>query len=277
MPIISSGQIGLLNDIDAEFSQGAADVSLIGAATLAGISTGDVSIFSFYGLSDVVLSSVSTNSTTGISTSAMTANGNVTNDGGGTITSRGFYFGTSATYTSNTKYTVGSGTGAFSKVFSGLGSGSTRYITAFSINSAGETVGGTVTSATTQPTLPYTWSHGMFDQLATGFMCTQYPVRNLANPNWHGGTNTTGTTVNCNVYDSGVNASCYSTAWNGGGWSGSNGTVAVGGQSPQNRTITMTNGSGSNILTSGNLNVYVSNSASGYASTNSYMGRLNFS
>ncbi len=275
MPIISSGEIGLLNDIDDEFSQGGADVSLIDAATAAGISTGDVSMFGFYGLSDAVLSSVSTNTTTSISTSAMTANGNVTNDGGGTILYRGFYFGTSTNYASNSKYTVAGTTGSFSRVFSGLGSGSTRYITAFSINSQGETVGSTVTSSTTQPTVPYTWTKGYSDYLSANYQCYQYPVRNIVGPIWQGGTNTIGT-ITCHVYDSGTNAGCWNTRWNGGGWSGSTGTLATGAAIPVNRTVTMTNNGSSSTQVVGAFGIYVNNSASGYATSHSLLGYQRF-
>jgi len=51
MPILASGEIGLINDIDAEFDQGTEDISLLGAATLAGLPAGEVSMSDFYGLS----------------------------------------------------------------------------------------------------------------------------------------------------------------------------------------------------------------------------------
>lgn len=154
MPITSSGQIALIADIEAEFDQiGTDDISLFQARTDAGLSDGEVAFTDFYGLSDAVAPSVTTNSNTSIGTSSITANGNVTSDGGATVTSRGFYFGTSSNYASNSKYTVGSGTGSFSNNFTGLSSSTTHYATAFAINSAGESVGSTVSSATTQPSI----------------------------------------------------------------------------------------------------------------------------
>jgi hypothetical protein len=51
MPIVSSGQIALIEDIDATFDQGTDDISLLDAAVLAGLPTGEVSMTDFYGLS----------------------------------------------------------------------------------------------------------------------------------------------------------------------------------------------------------------------------------
>ena len=51
MPITGSGQIALVEDIDATFDQGTEDISLLDAAVLAGLPTGEVSMTDFYGLS----------------------------------------------------------------------------------------------------------------------------------------------------------------------------------------------------------------------------------
>ena len=51
MPIVSSGQIALIEDIDATFDQGTDDISLNSAAALAGLPSGEVSMTDFYGLS----------------------------------------------------------------------------------------------------------------------------------------------------------------------------------------------------------------------------------
>lgn len=150
MPIVSSGQIGLIADIEAEFDQaGTEDISLLTARDDAGLGSGQVSMTDFYGLSDVVAATVVTNSASSVSYNSMTINGNVTGDGGGTVSSRGFYFGTSSNYASNTKYTVGSGTGAFSRSMTSISASTTYYITAFAINEAGEVRGSTVSQATT--------------------------------------------------------------------------------------------------------------------------------
>ena len=117
----------------------------------------------FYGYVDAVAPSVSTNSATSITTSSMVAQGNVTNDGGATITQRGFYFGTnSSSPTNNAKYTVSGTTGSFSRTFSGLSSNTTYYYWAFATNSAGTTYGSRITQLTEYPyTFSSTTHHNM--------------------------------------------------------------------------------------------------------------------
>lgn len=92
--------------------------------------------------------SVTTNSNSNISYNSMRANGEVTSDGGATVTERGFYFGTSSNYASNPKYTSGSGTGSYNRTMSGLSASTTYYATAYALNAAGETRGSTVSSST---------------------------------------------------------------------------------------------------------------------------------
>ena len=56
-----------------------------------------------------------------ITTSGATSGGNITNDGGSTITSRGICWGTSPNPTTADNYSVnGSGTGSFTSNLSGL-------------------------------------------------------------------------------------------------------------------------------------------------------------
>ena len=149
MPITDSGQISLIADIAGEFtSLGTSNVGLFAARDEAGLSAGQVAMTQFYNLSDAVASTVSTDSTANVSTGQIRVYGNVTNDGGATITERGFYFGTSSNYASNTKYTVSGTTGSFNRLFTGLSSNTTHYYTAYAINSVGETRGTTKSQAT---------------------------------------------------------------------------------------------------------------------------------
>jgi len=152
MPIITTGEISLIGDIEAEFDQtGSTDISLAQAGVDAGLGSSDLAMTDFYGLSDALAPTVSTGGVNSITSSRLRIYGTVSSDGGATVTSRGFYFGTSSNYLNNTKYTVGSGTGTFNRTFNGL-SGSTTYrYTAFAINSAGESVGATATQATSAP------------------------------------------------------------------------------------------------------------------------------
>jgi hypothetical protein len=151
MPITSSGEIALIADIEAEFDQtGTEDISLIQAATDAGVSP---NMFSFYGESDVSTPTVTTNAATSVTHNSMVLNGNLTNTGGGSITSHGFYFGTSSNYASNSKYNLGAkgSTGTFNNSRTGLNASTTYYFTAFAVNSAGEAVGTTSSISTAAP------------------------------------------------------------------------------------------------------------------------------
>lgn len=149
MAVVSSGEIKIIGDVNLEINGNTTDtdVSLTTLSTGAGFSEPHA-LTEFYGYTDAIAPTVATNTATSVGTSSMILNGNVTSDGGATVTSRGFYFGTSSTYTSNTKYTVGSGTGTFSTTRTGLSQNTTYYITAFAINSAGESVGTTISQKT---------------------------------------------------------------------------------------------------------------------------------
>jgi hypothetical protein len=75
----------------------------------------------------------------------MILNGNVTSNGGDTVTSRGFYYGTDSTYSNNPKSTILSGgTGTFTLGATDNTVNTTYYITAWAINCSGESVGSTV-------------------------------------------------------------------------------------------------------------------------------------
>ena len=132
-------------------------ISLRELSAEAGFSSPDT-MREFYGYVDAVIPSVTTNNNAAVSETTMTLNGNVTSDGGASVTSRGFYFGTNPTYTSNTKVNVGSGTGAFSTTRTGLSNGTTYYRTAFAINSVGEGIGATKTDTTQNPLISVTAS-----------------------------------------------------------------------------------------------------------------------
>ena len=84
--------------------------------------------------------SVSTISATSITTNSATLNGNVTSDGGSTVTSRGFVYGTSSDNFSCAEE-CGSGTGVFNKTISALSPGTTYYYKAFAVNNAGRVFG----------------------------------------------------------------------------------------------------------------------------------------
>ena len=154
MGVPSSGQLRLNADINLEINGtgSGTDVSLNGLSISAGFSAPN-GMEEFYGYVDAIAPSVTTSANSSVGSSSMTSNGNVTADGGATITQRGFYFGTSSNYASNPKYSVAGTTGAFSRSNTGLSGGTTYYSTAYAINSVGETRGSTISSATSVPVL----------------------------------------------------------------------------------------------------------------------------
>jgi hypothetical protein len=90
---------------------------------------------------------LTTNASTSISNNAATFNGDVTSDGGSTVTERGFVYSTSdATPTIGeggvTQQTVSGTTGAFSYNASSLSANSTYYVQAYATNTSGTTYGG---------------------------------------------------------------------------------------------------------------------------------------
>lgn len=101
----------------------------------------------------VVLPTVTTSATITVTVTTAAVSGEVTNLGGGTVTSRGFCYSTSATPDLTDSYvSVGSGLGTFSTVLTGLSASTTYYLRAFATNEAGTSYGAERTF-TTSPTL----------------------------------------------------------------------------------------------------------------------------
>lgn len=98
--------------------------------------------------------SITTNSATNITETTATLNGNVTSDGGATITQRGFYWSsTDNTPDSDDNPTAVSGTtGSFSKSLTGLTPNTTYYYVAFATNSQGTKTGAVQSFKTNQET-----------------------------------------------------------------------------------------------------------------------------
>ena len=96
-------------------------------------------------------------SATSITSNSATTGGDITSDGGATVTSRGLVYGTSAG-SATFSVTSGTGTGTYSIGLTGLTPATTYYVRSFATNSVG-TVYGTETSFTTiaiAPTLTTT-------------------------------------------------------------------------------------------------------------------------
>ena len=94
---------------------------------------------------------VTTGDVTNITTTAATCSGDVTSDGGASVTARGVCWSTSENpTTSNSKTTDGTGTGAFTSSLTGLTPNTTYYVRAYATNSV-ETSYGEQRSFESQP------------------------------------------------------------------------------------------------------------------------------
>lgn len=98
-------------------------------------------------LVSTIAPTVTTNtSITSITCSTAVSGGDVTSDGGATVTARGVCWNTSTNpTTSNSKTTDGTGTGAFTSNITGLTTGTTYYVRAYATNSVGTSYGSNVT------------------------------------------------------------------------------------------------------------------------------------
>jgi hypothetical protein len=101
------------------------------------------------------LATITTSPITSISFTSAKSGGNVTNDGGSTVTSRGICWGTSPNpTTANSFVTNGTGTGVFTSNLTGLTPNTTYYVRAFAINSGGTVYGNQYSFTTLSLALP---------------------------------------------------------------------------------------------------------------------------
>ncbi len=93
---------------------------------------------------------------TGITSTGGTGGGNVTSDGGASVTVRGICWSTSTnpTIALTTKTSNGTGTGSFTSTLSGLTGGTLYYVRAYATNSSGTSYGADVTFTTAAATVP---------------------------------------------------------------------------------------------------------------------------
>ena len=98
---------------------------------------------------------VTTTAATNITQSTATSGGNVTSDGGATVTARGVCWSTTSGPTTAGNHTTdGTGTGTFVSILTGLTGGTLNYIRAYATNSAGTSYGNELTFTTlTFPTV----------------------------------------------------------------------------------------------------------------------------
>jgi hypothetical protein len=99
------------------------------------------------------LPSISTTAITGITENSAGSGGNITNDGGASVTTRGVCWKTtSGPTTSNSKTSDGAGSGSFASSLTGLTAGTTYYVRAYATNSAGTAYGNELSFTTSAPT-----------------------------------------------------------------------------------------------------------------------------
>lgn len=118
--------------------------------------TGTVGAANLFLATNVVASTatVTTATQSGVTSSSATLGGNVTADGGASVTDRGIVWATTATpTTSNNKVTNGSGTGSFSGTVSGFPASTLIYVRAYATNSAGTAYGSQISFTTSGPVL----------------------------------------------------------------------------------------------------------------------------
>jgi M6 family metalloprotease-like protein len=97
----------------------------------------------------VVVPTVSTTAATSVTTNSAVSGGNVTADGGASVTERGVVYATTQNpTTANSKVTSGTGTGSYSVNLTGLAASTTYYARAYAINSAGTAYGSQITFTT---------------------------------------------------------------------------------------------------------------------------------
>jgi uncharacterized protein (TIGR02145 family) len=103
----------------------------------------------------VVVPVLTTTAITAITTTSAISGGNITSDGGGSVTARGVCWSTTANPTIlNTKTTDATGTGSFTSNLTGLSASITYHVRAYATNSAGTGYGSDITFTANAVLLP---------------------------------------------------------------------------------------------------------------------------
>ncbi len=104
---------------------------------------------------------VTTTAISSITTNSASSGGDITSDGGASVTARGVCWSTSANpTTADSKTSDGTGTGAFSSAITGLSPGTTYHVRAYATNSAGTSYGSDVNFKTSYAYTLYVSSNG---------------------------------------------------------------------------------------------------------------------
>ncbi|MDO8966650.1 Ig-like domain-containing protein, partial [Algoriphagus sp.] len=189
--------------------------------------------------------SVTSNSATNLTSAGATLNGNVTADGGASVTARGFVYSSSDNMPTIgeggvTNVADGSGTGAFSEAISGLSASTTYYYQAYATNSVGTSYGG-VESFTTASAVPTVTDANISISGATG-TGGAFKIGDTVTATWNntaGGDNNsgiTGVTVNFSQFGGG---SAVVATNSSGTWTATY-TISAGAIDAGNRNVSVT-------------------------------------
>ena len=109
-----------------------------------------------FSTNQIVLATLTTTVISAITTTTAASGGNITADGGGTITARGVCWATTSTPTTSnfTSPSATAGSGSFTSNLTGLAPGTTYYVRAYAINSAGTAYGNVLSFTTTPISVP---------------------------------------------------------------------------------------------------------------------------
>lgn len=116
-----------------------------------------------------------TNSISGLTQTSVNLMGGITNLGGTTVTSAGFYLNTNSTATNGVKYSAPGtsfGLGSFSNTITGLTPGTSYYYRAFAANSVGTSYGANEYSFATPSPSPFTYTNNGTGLTITGYTGT---------------------------------------------------------------------------------------------------------
>ena len=122
------------------------------------------------------LLTLTTTAISAITNNSVISGGNITSDGGQSITARGIVWSTSSAPTTalNTKTIDGTGMGSFTSSITGLSATTTYYLRAYATNSSGTTYGNEISFSTSNPT----------NSIAIDIDQNQYQMVTICNQVW---------------------------------------------------------------------------------------------
>lgn len=174
------------------------------------------------GTGNVVLPTVTTNTVSSVTTTTAVCGGNVTADGGATVTARGVCWSTSQNPTISNNHTNNdSGIGSFTSNMTGLSPNTTYYVKAYATNSRGTSYGAqrTFTTSSNCPSTVTDYDGNTYSTVQIGSQC--WMKQNLRTTHYANGTSialgsSTSTTTAYRYYpnNSSSNVSTYGYLYN---------------------------------------------------------------